>query len=158
MHTSVPNVYAIGDIAGVFMFKHSANLEAESAIQNAFGDPVPVDYRAMPHAAFCDPQVASVGLTEEQLVAKRQKFVKNVYEYKNTGYGAAIREEAGFVKVLADPATGDVLGCHILGPHASILIHEVIVAMKAGLSVDEIKKTVHVHPALSEVVQRAFWF
>ncbi len=158
MHTNVPNVYAIGDIAGVFMFKHSANLEAQYAIENAFGDPTPVDYKAMPHAAFSDPQVGSVGLTEEQLVAQKRKFVKSIYEYKNTGYGAAIQEEDGFVKVLADPASGEILGCHILGPHASILIHEVIIAMKAGLGVDGIRKAIHVHPALSEVVQRAFWF
>ena len=158
MRTNVPNVYAIGDIAGVFMFKHSANLEAQYAIENAFGEPLAVDYKAMPHAAFSDPQVGSVGLTEEQLVAQKRKFVKNIYEYKNTGYGAAIQEEDGFVKVLADPKSGEILGCHILGPHASILIHEVIVAMKAGLGVEGIKKSIHVHPALSEVVQRAFWF
>ncbi|RJQ21134.1 dihydrolipoyl dehydrogenase [Candidatus Woesearchaeota archaeon] len=158
LRTSVQNVWAIGDIAGVFMFKHSANLEAQFAVQNAFGEKVPVDYAAMPHAAFTNPQVASVGATEEELAREKRRFVKNIYEYKNTGYGAALRESDGFVKVLAEPKTGAILGCHILGPHASILIHEVIVAMKAGLGVEGIRQAVHVHPALSEVVQRAFWF
>ncbi|MBS3148636.1 dihydrolipoyl dehydrogenase [Candidatus Woesearchaeota archaeon] len=156
METSAKNVWAIGDIAGKWMFKHSANLEAQSAIQNAFGKKIPVDYTAMPHAAFTSPQVASVGMTEDELKKKGIKYLKGHHKYIQTGYGAAIQDKDGFVKVLIDPKSRKILGCHILGTDASILIHEVIIAMKAGLTADQVANTVHVHPALSEVVQRAF--
>ncbi len=157
LETNVPGIWAIGDIAGIYMFKHSANLEATYAIQNAFGTKMPVDYSAMPHAAFCSPQVASVGKTEEQLIQENIPYLKSTYDYANTGYGKAIEDEHGFVKVLVHKETKEILGCHIIGTHASILIHEIILAMKAKLTVDNILNTVHIHPALSEVVQRAFW-
>jgi len=156
LETSAPGIWAIGDIAGIYMFKHSANLEAEYAINNAFGKKTPVDYTAMPHAAFSSPQVAAVGMTEDELRERKIQYVKATYDYKNTGYGQAIQDNDGFVKILVNPKTKEILGCHIIGTDASILIHEVIVAMKSKLGVDGITKAVHIHPALSEVVQRAF--
>ncbi len=155
LETSVPGIWAIGDIAGVYMFKHSANLEAEYAIQNAFGKRIPVDYSAMPHAAFSSPQVAAVGMTEDELKQKNIPYLKATYDFKDTGYGKAIEDKDGFVKLLVSPKN-EILGCHIIGTDASILIHEVIIAMKAKLGVDGINSAVHIHPALSEVVQRAF--
>jgi len=156
LETNVPGIWAIGDIAGIYMFKHSANLEAEYAINNAFGKKIPVDYYAMPHAAFSSPQVAAVGKTEDELKEKGTPYLKATHDFKNTGYGRAIEDNDGFVKVLVDPKTKEILGCHIIGTDASMLIHEVIVAMKAKLGVKGITKAVHIHPALSEVVQRAF--
>jgi len=156
LETSVPGIWAIGDIAGIYMFKHSASLEAEYAIKNAFGQKEAVDYAAMPHAAFSSPQVAAVGKTEDELKMQKIPYVKAIYKYKGTGYGIAIDDNDGFVKLLAHPYTKEILGCHILGTDASILIHEVIVAMKAKLGVKGITNAVHIHPALSEVVQRAF--
>lgn len=153
LETNVQGIWAIGDIAGIYMFKHSANLEAEYAINNAFHKKVPVDYNAMPHAAFSSPQVASVGKTEDEL--KGTKYKKTIYQYKNTGYGTAIQDNDGFVKLLASPS-GEILGCHIIGSHASMLIHEVIIAMKSKLGIKGITQAVHIHPALSEVVQRTF--
>jgi dihydrolipoamide dehydrogenase len=156
LETSVPGIWAIGDIAGIYMFKHSANLEAAYAYNNAFGKKTPADYAAMPHAAFSSPQVAAVGKTEDELKQQKAPYLKSVYEYKKTGYGKAIEDNDGFVKVLVHPTTKEILGCHIIGTHASILIHEVLVAMKAKLGVEGITRAVHIHPALSEVVQRAF--
>ncbi|HLF55077.1 MAG TPA: dihydrolipoyl dehydrogenase [Candidatus Nanoarchaeia archaeon] len=156
LETSVPGIWAIGDIAGIYMFKHSANLEAIYAISNAFRTKVPVDYYAMPHAAFSSPQVAAVGKTEDELKAQKIPYRKSIYEYKHTGYGKAIEDNDGFVKVLINPKTTEILGCHIIGTDASILIHEVIVAMKSRLGITGITSAVHIHPALSEVVQRAF--
>ncbi|MBI4450828.1 dihydrolipoyl dehydrogenase [Candidatus Woesearchaeota archaeon] len=156
LETSVPGIRAIGDIAGVFQFKHSANLEAAYASNNAFNPKKPVPYQAMPHAAFTSPQVAGVGYTEDELKKQNLHYVKSVYEYKDTAYGASIQDNDGFVKVLADPETKEILGCHIIGTHASMLIHEVVVAMRAGLGVQGILNAVHIHPALNEVVQRAF--
>ena len=156
LETSVPGIWAIGDIAGIYMFKHSANLEAEYAISNAFGKKTPVDYNAMPHAAFSSPQVAGVGKTEDELRQEKTPYIKATYDYKHTGYGRAIEDNDGFVKALVHPKTTEILGCHIIGTDASILIHEVIVAMKARLGAMGITNAVHIHPALSEVVQRAF--
>ncbi len=158
METNVPGVWAIGDIAGVYLFKHSANLEAAYAAYNAFNpkQKVKVPYHAMPHAVFSSPQIGSVGMTEEELQEKKIPYVVGKYRFYDSAYGHSIEDKDGFVKVLADPKTRQILGCHILGTDAAVLIHEVIVAMKNRLTVDDVQNTVHVHPALSEVIQRAF--
>ena len=158
METNVPGIWAIGDIAGVYLFKHSANLEAEYAVHNAFNpkDKVKVPYHAMPHAVFSSPQIGGVGMTEQKLKEKKIPYVVGKYNYHDAAYGYSIEDRDGFVKVLADPKTRRILGCHIMGTNASILIHEVIVAMKHKLGVDGILNAVHIHPALPEVVQRAF--
>jgi dihydrolipoamide dehydrogenase len=155
MRTEVDGIWAIGDIAGKWMFKHSANLEADVCAHNLLGTLVRADYTAMPHAIFSSPQLAGVGMTEEELVEKGIRFIKGSYDYKDTGYGMALMEEDGFAKVLVDPRTRRILGCHIVGPYASMIIHEVIVAMKAGMTADALAGTIHIHPALNEVVQRA---
>ncbi len=158
METSQKNVYALGDIAGVYLFKHSANLEAQYVSHNLFSKKKSkVNYDAMPHAVFSSPQIAGVGMTEEQLVEKKIKYSVGRYEYIHTGMGAAIDEQDGFVKVLVDPKTNKILGCHIMGKDASTLIHEVLVAMRTEGTLSPIRRTVHIHPALNEVVQRAFF-
>ena len=157
LETNVDGVYALGDIAGNYMFKHSANLEAEHVFKNSYaGNEYPIDYTAMPHAVFTSPQIAGVGKTEQELEEKDEKFVAAAYNYSETGMGMALKEKDGFVKVIAAP-DGEILGCHIIGPEASTLIHEVLVAMKSGnKNIKDIKDTVHIHPALSEVISRAF--
>lgn len=157
METNVPGIYALGDIAGVFQFKHSANLEAEYVIQNILGKKKAVDYYPMPYAVFTNPQIAGVGMAEEQALEQKMKYTIGKYEYKNTGMGAAMEEKDGFVKFIVNAKTKEILGCHILGPQASILLHEVVVAMKADRkkALTILQNTVHVHPALSEVIQRA---
>lgn len=156
MQTSAENVWALGDIVGNFQFKHSANQEARYVSYNLFNDkPLAVDYRAMPHAVFGNPQIAGVGYTEEQLKNEGIEYRTGKCEFKETGMGTALMDEIGLVKVLAT-SEGEILGCHIIGHEASTLIHEPILAMKAGLKVDAIQNMVHIHPALSEVVERAF--
>lgn len=157
METSAKNIWALGDIAGIYLFKHSANLEAEYVLANLFGKKSPVDYYPMPHAIFTNPQIAGVGMTEQEAREKKEEYVIGKYEYKNTGMGAAMEEEEGFVKFIVDRKSKEILGCHILGPDASTLIHEVVVAMKADWkkALEILRTAVHVHPALSEVVQRA---
>lgn len=158
LETSVDGIYALGDIAGNWMFKHSANYEASIVSNNLFSDEKrEVDYTAMPHAIFSSPQVAGVGTTEQRLKEEGKDYLVGRYDYADTGMGMALKEEDGFVKVLADHETGEILGCHVLGPHASILVHEVLVAMRHGSgTVHDIRETVHIHPALNEVVSRAF--
>ncbi|MFB6116671.1 MAG: dihydrolipoyl dehydrogenase [Candidatus Nanosalina sp.] len=157
MQTSVDHIYALGDIIGQHPFKHAANLEANVALVNAFaGNRKEVNYTAMPHAVFSSPQIAGVGKTEQELEENGTEYVKSTYDYEQTGMGMALKDEDGFVKVLASEE-GEILGCHIIGPHASQQIHEVLVAMKAGSgNVSDIQDTIHIHPALNEVVQRAF--
>ena len=109
----------------------------------------------MPYAIFTNPQIAGVGMTEQEM--GKREYVVGRYEYKDTGMGAAMGITEGFVKFIVDKKTHEILGCHIMGPQASILIHEVVVAMKANRvrALEILQSTVHVHPALSEVVQRA---
>lgn len=158
LETSADNVWAFGDIIGKYMFKHAANFEAQYVYTNALTENRhEVDYTVMPRAIFSSPQVAGVGMTEQELEESDSDYITGVYRYEDTAMGSAMKEENGFVKVLVDPESGEILGCHILGPHASILIHEVVVAMKSGSGrAGDITRAIHVHPALSEVVQRAF--
>jgi len=159
METNVPGIWALGDIAGKFLFKHSANLEAEYVTHNVLGSEahhkVAVDYTAMPHAIFSYPQIAGVGATEQELKAKGEDYLVGKCKYEDTGMGLAMLEKDGFVKFLAN-YDGKILGCHIIGPEAATLLHEVLISMKAGKShVNDILNTIHIHPALNEVVQRA---
>lgn len=157
MRTNIDGVYALGDIADNWMFKHSANEEASVVYRNIVsGDQYDLDYPNMPHAVFTSPQIAGVGKTEQELEEDGSGFVSAKYDYADTGMGGALKEEDGFVKVLASE-DGDILGCHIIGPHASQQIHEVLVAMRAGSGkIQDIKDTVHIHPALNEVLDRSF--
>jgi mycothione reductase len=158
LETNVKNIYALGDIAGVYMFRHSANLEADYVTHNIINkNKLVVDYYPMPHAVFTNPQIAGVGLTEQESIEKKKNYVVGKYFYKNTGMGEALEEKDGFVKFIVDKKTKEILGCHIIGPHASVLLHEVLVAMKANRkkALEILRNTVHVHPSLNEVVQRA---
>ncbi len=158
METTAKNIWALGDICGKYLFKHSANLEAEYVCNNALGkQKKKVDYNAMPHAIFSSPQVAGVGSTEEALREKKISYLVGRKKYIETGMGTALNDKEGFVKILVDKKTRKILGCHIIGTDASTLIHEVIVAMKSNQKVDILTDAVHIHPALSEVVQRAVW-
>ncbi len=158
LETNVKGVFALGDAVGHFLFKHSANLEAQYDFNNIL-DPqkkIAIDYTAMPHAIFGSPQIAGVGKTERELRAERADYVVGRYNYIDTAMGEAIEDRTGFVKILLDGKTRKILGCHIMGTDASTLIHEVLVAMKSGDgSARNLTRTVHIHPALSEVVARA---
>jgi len=156
LRTTADGVWALGDIVGEYLLKHSANHEAQAVARNLFGEELQaVDYEAMPFAVFASPEVAGVGATESDLRADGVEYATRTYPYDKTARGSAMRAE-GFVKVLID-LDGEILGCHIVGPEASNLVQEVVVAMKAGSgTVRDIRESVHIHPALSEVVQRAF--
>ena len=158
LETNVPGIWALGDIVGRYLLEHSANLEAGHVAHNMLNpeSKAAVDYHAMPHAIFASPQVAGVGLTEEQAREQGQNYAAAIYDYYNTAYGSSIEDRDGFVKVLANPHSGEILGCHIIGSEASILIQEAVNAMRYRMPVDAITQSIYVHPALPEVVQRAF--
>lgn len=157
LETTTEGIFALGDAAGRYQFKHSANHEAGYAYTNMVhtNKNVGVDYTAMPHAVFSSPQVAGVGFTEQDLRKKEVEYLKSVYPYSGTAMGEAIDDREGFVKFLVDKKTRRILGCHILGTDASILIHEVLVAMRSGGTIDSLTNTIFIHPSLSEVVARA---
>ena len=156
LRTTADGVWALGDIVGEYLLKHSANHEAQAVVRNRFGDDLqPVDYSAMPFAVFASPEVAGVGATEDELQAAGREYATRTYQYDQTARGSAMKAE-GFLKAIIS-LEGEILGCHIIGPEASNLIEEVVVAMKSGSgTVRDIRESVHIHPALSEVVQRGF--
>ena len=156
LETGVPGIWALGDIVGKNLLKHSANLEVAYVANNLFNpnDKVAVDYHAMPHAIFASPQVAGVGLTEQRAKELGVRYTVATYDYADTAYGSSIGDRDGFVKALADPESREILGCHIIGTDASILIQDVTNAMR--LTTDAITQSIYVHPALPEVVLRAF--
>ena len=156
MRTNVDGVYALGDIAGKWGLKHKANGEAEIVVQNAIlGNDAAVDYQGMPYAVFTVPQVAAVGKTEEELKEAEVTYKVGKYPYKSTGMGQAYMDEDSWVKVLVGE-DDTILGAHIVGPEASTLIHEVALAMANNLKAKAFRDLIVAHPALSEVVQRAF--
>jgi len=158
LETGKKNIWAFGDAIGKEMFKHVANYEAEIAWHNAIHDhKVEMNYSAAPHAVFAHPQVASVGLKEAEAKQKGYKILVGKAFYKDTALGAAMGEPNGFVKVIVEQASGKILGGHIIGPFASILIQEIINAMASGdKAFLSIIRAMHIHPAMPEVVQKAF--
>jgi dihydrolipoamide dehydrogenase len=157
LETSAEGVWAQGDIADNAMFKHSGDYETEIAVDNVVhGRDRAADFTAMPHAIFTEPQMAGVGATEDELQEAGREYVVGREDLPGTPMGRAKKLDAGFVKVLAAP-DGEILGCHILGYEASVLLHEAVVAMRAGSgTVSDITDTIHAHPTLNKVVEYAF--
>jgi mycothione reductase len=152
LETSKKNVFAVGDANGQQMFTHVANREALVAAQNMFhGADVKMDYNTIPHAVYSHPQIASVGLTEAQARKDYDISVGRV-RYFDVAKGEAMMEEEGFAKAIVEKESGRILGFHIIGPYAPVLIQEVVNAMASGGNVDEINEGIHIHPALSELI------
>ena len=158
LETNMKNIWAFGDAIGKEMFKHVANYEAGIAWHNAVHDhKAKVDYSATPHAVFSYPQVASVGLKEAEAVQQGYKILVGTALFKDTAMGAAMGMPEGFAKVIVEEHTGKILGGHIVGPEASILIQEIVNAMATeNKSYAPIVQAMHIHPAMAEVVQQAF--
>jgi mycothione reductase len=158
LETDKKKIWAFGDALGKEMFKHVANYEAGIAWHNSAHDhKVKMDYSAAPHAVFTYPQVASVGLKEQEAKDRKYRVLVGVAPYKDTAMGNAMGEPEGFVKVIVERETGKIIGAHIVGPEASVLIQEIINAMVTeNGDYGPIARGMHIHPALSEVVQNAF--
>jgi mycothione reductase len=157
--TGKPRIWAFGDAIGKAMFKHVANKEAE-LVWHSFdhGHRQTLDYDKIPYAVFSSPQVAAVGITEEEAKKRGLKYLVGTYSYGDTAYGSAMAEKDGFVKLLVEEESYKILGCHIVGPYAAILIQEVVTLMYAGDgSIYPLLDAIHIHPALGEVVQRTVW-
>jgi mycothione reductase len=156
--TTAPNIWALGDVCSPHYLKHVANHEARIVAHNLLhpDDLREADHRFVPSAVFTHPQIASVGLTEEQAAASGRRFVTAVLGYGSTAYGWAMEDTTGICKLVADPATGQLLGAHIIGEQAANLIQPLIQAMSFGLGVREMARGQYwIHPALTEVVENA---
>jgi dihydrolipoamide dehydrogenase len=160
LQTSQSGVYALGDANGSFLFKHVANHEARVVYFNAIGKTkMKVDYHAVPHAVFSEPEIGSVGIKEKEAVEKfgKENVLIGFYQYENTAKGEAMRSKDFFVKVILQRKTSKILGAHIVGPQASVLIQEIINLMYTkNQSARPLIEAMHIHPALPEVVYRAF--
>jgi len=156
--TSVPGIWALGDLANHFQLKHMANAEARLVRHNLLHpyQQKRAPFTLVPSAVFADPQVASVGATEQDLQAQGRPYRSAIRQYGDTAYGWALEDTSGFVKVLADPVSRLILGAHIVGPQAATLIQPMIQAMCFGNTADEVAREVlYIHPALTEAVEQA---
>ena len=156
--TNIEGVWALGDVSSDYQLKHVANHEARVVAHNLAhpGDLRSFDHRYVPQAVFTSPQIASVGLTEEQLKAQGRSYVTKSQAYGDTAYGWAMEDTTGVCKVIADPATGELLGAHLMGYQASNLIAPLIQGMSFGQTVLQMAQGQYwIHPALSEVVENA---
>jgi len=152
LQTGRKGIYAVGDANGRQMFTHVANMEANIAVDNVLhGKKQKIDYSAAPHAVFSHPQIASVGLSEEKARANHKVLVGKT-RYFDVAYGEAMMEKDGFAKAIIEEETGKILGFHIIGPYAPILIQEVVNAIASKGHTGEIFKGIHIHPALSELI------
>ena len=153
LQTSNPNIYAVGDVTGEYMLVHVAIYQGEVAARNAcLGADELADYRLVSaHTVFTDPQFAAVGMSEKELSSKNVAYVSGRYDFAEHGKAQCLGKTKGFVKMMADPQSGRILGASVLGPQGSELIHEVIVAMSFDATVDQFMRIPHLHPTLAEI-------
>lgn len=156
--TSAPGIFSLGDVSSSFQLKHVANHEARVVAHNLV-HPFELrefDHRFVPSAVFTNPQIASVGRTEDELREQGVRYLAVTQDYGDTAYGWAMEDRTGICKLIADPATGELLGAHLMGPQASNLIQPLIQAMSLGQRVPELARGQYwIHPALMEVVENA---
>jgi dihydrolipoamide dehydrogenase len=155
MQTNVEGVYAVGDVVGGLMLAHVASKEGMIAAENALGGDVRVDYSVVPAAIFTSPEIASVGMREKQALETGRRIKTGRFQFRALGKAHAMGEITGIVKLIADEESDRILGAHIIGPHASDLIHEAALAIAKGLTAKDIAHTIHAHPTLSEGIMEA---
>jgi len=156
MRTNVPNIFAIGDVATEYRLAHIASAMGMVAAETIAGHSTqPIDFRMMPRATYCVPQVASFGYTEAQ--AKEAGYELNVsqFPFQVNGKALGLGERDGFIKIIADAQYGEILGAHMVGPDVTELLPELTLARNAELTAEEIARNVHAHPTLSEALMEA---
>jgi dihydrolipoamide dehydrogenase len=161
MRTSVPGVYAIGDVTGKLALAHVASAQGILAAETIAGVGKPssqeggLDYEAMPRCVYSQPQAASFGLTEAQAVERGHEIKVGRFPFLASGKALALGEREGFVKIVADARFGEILGAHLVGPEVTELLPELVLARNWELTPEEIARSVHAHPTLSEVIMEA---
>ena len=155
MMTNVPGVYAIGDVNGRMMLAHAASAQGQRALHAILGKTDNIKLDIVPSAVFTVPELAMVGLTEEQCAERGLDVTVKKSFFRSNGKAVAMNETDGLLKMIVDNATRQIVGCHICGAHAADLIQEVVTAMNAGATVDLLTSSIHGHPTLSEVTLAA---
>jgi dihydrolipoamide dehydrogenase len=156
LETSARGVYAIGDVAGPPMLAHKGEREGMVVAEVIAGVHFhPVNYGNIPNATYCHPEVASIGLTEAQCKEKKLDYKVGKFPFSANGRARTSGETEGFVKIIRDAKYGEILGAHIVGAHATELIHELAVARENEFTVEEIELAIHAHPTLSEAIAEA---
>ena len=156
LETTAPGVYSIGDVAGPPMLAHKGYREGEHVAELLAGHPPrPIDYTNVPNVTYCHPEVASVGLTEEQAKAKGLAIQVGRFPFSANGRARTSNETEGLVKIIRDTKYGEIVGAHIVGSHASEIIHELVVARTNEYTVEEVDLAIHAHPTLSEAIAEA---
>ncbi|MFO7741424.1 MAG: dihydrolipoyl dehydrogenase [Anaerolineae bacterium] len=156
MRTNVSGVYAIGDVTGKMALAHVASAQGIVAVETIAGEePRRLDYDAVPRCTYCQPQVASFGITEAEAAENGHQVEVGKFPFRPNGKALALGEREGFVKIVADAATGEILGAHLVGPEVTELLPELVLARTWELTPREIARTVHAHPTLSEALMEA---
>jgi len=153
--TSVPGIYAIGDVIGGQMLAHVASEQGKSVAENLFGSGAQINHDAIPSCVFSFPQVAGAGLTEDEARKRGIPYSVSKFMFAANGKALTMGETDGLVKVISEEQSKKIIGVHILGPQASDLIHEGVLAIHHGLNAEEIGKVIHAHPTLAESFQEA---
>lgn len=155
LRTSVPHIYAIGDVTDIRQLAHFASAQGKAAAEIIAGHPAQTNWRAVPAATFTSPEIASVGLTEREARAEGRTVHIGRFPFRAHGRSIADGEPAGFVKLVADGGSGQLLGAHIIGARASELIHECALAIGADLNASDLARAIHAHPTLTEAIGEA---
>lgn len=155
METNIEGIYAVGDVTGGILLAHTASKQGIVAASNACGKEMSYDSSVVPAAIFTSPEIGSVGLREHQAKDKGINIKTGHFQFRALGKAHAMGEIAGMIKIVADANTDKVLGVHIIGPHASDLVHEGALAIKAGLTAKEVADMIHAHPTLAEGLMEA---
>jgi dihydrolipoamide dehydrogenase len=153
--TSVPGIYAIGDITGGWMLAHAASAQALKAVDHILGRENYTNLEIIPACVYTRPEIASVGLTRDEARQRGIETAEGVFPMKADSKAVIIDETAGFIKIITDKATGAVVGAHLIAPRATDIIAEMALAVSAELTVEEVFSTVHPHPTISEAVMEA---
>ncbi len=156
LRTNVPSIYAIGDVTGKLPLAHVASAQSIIAAETIAGvETVELDYEAMPRCTYCHPQVASFGLTEVQAIERGYEVEVGKFPFRANGKALGLGDYDGFVKIVADAVSGEILGGHLVGPEVTELLPELVLARNWELTPEEIARTVHAHPTLSEALMEA---
>lgn len=153
--TDLPNLWAIGDCTRGVMLAHKASAESKMVAERIVGQKTTINYGNIPFVIYTNPELAWVGLTEQELIAKNIPYKKGVSHFLSNGRAMALGAKSGFVKILSCATTDRVLGAHMVGPFVSELLAEIVLAMEFRASSEDIARAIHSHPSLSEVVQEA---
>ncbi|BAJ62039.1 MULTISPECIES: dihydrolipoyl dehydrogenase [Anaerolinea] len=156
MATSVPGIWAIGDVTGKLLLAHVASAQGIACAEAIASLPVqPIDYRMIPRATYCQPQVASFGLTEAQAKEAGYSVKVGRFPFQPNGKALGLGDYTGFVKIIVDEKHGEILGAHMIGPEVTELLPELTLAQRSELTIEEVARNIHAHPTLSEVIMEA---